>query len=79
MNLSKESPANREKLVHSCFRNNLLQEKDPPVVTETISDIHPDIVIERDPLTPGVLSDDSSGSVSVLGLQNFQQAPAGRQ
>ena len=61
------------------LRYNLLQERDLPVVTETINDIHPDIVIERVPLTPGVLNDDLSGSVSVLGLQNFQQAPAGRQ
>ena len=50
------------------------------MATENTRDIHPEIVIDGDPLTPGVLSDDSSAeSASPHGLQILQQATGGQQ
>ena len=78
LNLSNESPANRKKFIHSCFRNNLFPEKKLLVATEISGDIHPEIIIDLDPLTPGVLSDDSSESISPYGLQILQQGTSGQ-
>ena len=50
-----------------------------PVSIEITSDIHSEIIIDVDTLTPGVLSDDSSESASTHGLQILQQGIGGRQ
>ena len=78
LNLSNESPASRKKLIHSCFRNNLLSEKKLAVATEISGNIHPGIIIDIDLLTPGVLSDNSSESSSPHGLQILQQGTSGQ-
>ena len=49
-----------------------------PVATEISGNIHPEIIIDKDPLTPGVLSDDSSESASPHGLQILQQGSSGQ-
>ena len=49
-----------------------------PVATEISGNIHPEIIIDIDPLTPGVLSDDSSKSASPHGLQILQQGTSGQ-
>ena len=48
------------------------------VATEISGDIYPEIIIDVDPLTPGVLSNDSSESSSPHALQILQQGTSGQ-
>ena len=49
-----------------------------PVATEISGDIYPEMIIDGDHLTPGVLSDDSSESASPHRLQILQQGTSGQ-
>ena len=49
-----------------------------PVATEISGDIHLEIIIDVDPLTSGVLSDDTSESASPHGLQILQEGTSGQ-
>ena len=60
------------------FQKQFISRKKLPVATEIIGDIHSEIIIEVDPLTPGVLSDDSSESASPHGLQILQRGTSGQ-
>ena len=46
------------------LQKQFISRKKLPVATEISSDIHPEMIIDIDPLTPGVLSDDSFESAS---------------
>ena len=60
------------------FQKQFISRKRLPVATEISGNIHPEIIIDIDPLTPGVLSDDCSESASPHGLQILQQGTCGQ-
>ena len=54
LNLSTESPANREKLIHSCFRNNLPPLKNLPTATAAENNTRVEMPVDDDPVVYGV-------------------------